>query len=139
MSKYSQVASLLQDYIQKEDRCCLLSLKPEYAEKILSGRKRYEYRRRCFQADVTKIFLYATKPKGEIIGYFYPGRILLDKPEIIWEKTNKYSGLDEDDFWAYCRDIRNLYAISVSGAVRFSKPVNPYQIDFRPPQSYYYI
>jgi predicted transcriptional regulator len=49
----------------------LLSLKPKYAEAILDGRKKYEFRRTIFKRkDISKIFIYSNNGVGQITGYF---------------------------------------------------------------------
>ena len=45
----------------------LLSIKPEFAEKILNGAKRYEFRKQAFAQPVEAVVLYATKPVGKIV------------------------------------------------------------------------
>ena len=45
----------------------LLSIKPEYAEKILSGEKRYEFRRKLCKREIDKIYIYATRPVQKVI------------------------------------------------------------------------
>ena len=41
----------------------LLSLRPEFAERIFDGTKKYEYRKRVFvREDVDKVVVYATDP-----------------------------------------------------------------------------
>ena len=39
----------------------LLSIKPEYVEKILSGEKRYEFRRKLCKDEIDKIYVYPDK------------------------------------------------------------------------------
>ena len=46
----------------------LLSIKPEYVEKIISGEKEYEYRKRIFKQKIKSVIIYCTMPVGEIIG-----------------------------------------------------------------------
>ena len=43
----------------------LLSIKPEYAKKIIDGTKKYEFRKRLAKHPVTKIIIYSTFP-GQI-------------------------------------------------------------------------
>lgn len=52
----------------------LLSIKPEYAEKILNGTKLFEFRK-FFPRDesVRKIIIYATSPVCMVIGEFEIG------------------------------------------------------------------
>jgi predicted transcriptional regulator len=49
----------------------LLSIKPEYAELIKSGLKKYEFRRKIFKkAGHSKVFIYSTSPVKKITGVF---------------------------------------------------------------------
>lgn len=74
----------------------LLSIKPEYAQRIFKGEKKYEYRKRLFKRnDINSIVVYVTKPVGKVIGEFEIAEILEDNPMIIWEKTKKYSGISK--------------------------------------------
>ena len=41
----------------------LLSIKPEYANKIFDGQKRYEYRKRIPKKEVSKIIVYSSAPE----------------------------------------------------------------------------
>lgn len=54
----------------------LLSINPQYADKIFSGEKIYEYRRNIFKnTDVKIVLVYATSPIKKIIGEFYIEKI----------------------------------------------------------------
>ena len=46
----------------------LLSIKPEFAEAIFNGEKKFEYRKVIFKEKVKYIQVYVTKPIGKIIG-----------------------------------------------------------------------
>ena len=68
----------------------LLSIKPEYAEKILSGEKRYEFRRALFKnPEIKKVVIYATSPIKKVIGEFDIECILTLELEDLWRKTKK--------------------------------------------------
>ena len=65
----------------------LLSIKPEYAESILSGKKKYEFRKNIFRnKNVDTIVIYATMPVGKVIGEFKVGDILALSPSELWDK-----------------------------------------------------
>lgn len=40
----------------------LLSIKPEYVDKIFSGKKGYEHRKAIFKQDIKTIVVYSTQP-----------------------------------------------------------------------------
>ena len=49
----------------------LLSIKPEFADKIFNGTKKYEYRRSIFKKkEVKTVVVYASSPIQKIIGEF---------------------------------------------------------------------
>lgn len=52
----------------------LLSIQPEYAEKILNGTKRFEYRKAVTRNEsVRTVVIYATMPVGKVVGEFEVG------------------------------------------------------------------
>ena len=46
----------------------LLSIKPEFADKIMSGKKKFEYRTHVPSRPINTIVIYSTFPVGKIIG-----------------------------------------------------------------------
>jgi predicted transcriptional regulator len=55
----------------------LLSIKPEFADKIFAGLKRFEFRRVLFKApNVSRIVVYASNPVQKVIGEFEVDEIL---------------------------------------------------------------
>ena len=92
----------------------LLSIKPEFADKIFSGEKKYEYRKSIFKhPDVKKIIVYSSSPKQRIIGEFYIEEILQGDIEMIWDKTCLYSGISKEYFKSYFANKNKGYAIKV--------------------------
>ncbi|WP_369009144.1 ASCH domain-containing protein, partial [Escherichia coli] len=46
----------------------LLSIKPEFAEKILNGTKRFEFRKGIFKnPQISTVVIYATMPLGKVV------------------------------------------------------------------------
>lgn len=120
----------------------LLSLKPVYADAILSGKKRYEFRRVIFKNPrVKKAYIYVTSPVGKIVGSFVIGKILVDTPQRIWQKCRKYAGISAEAFFEYYRNCKRAFAIKIQSVHNFLKPMDPYSnmSNFRPPQSFQYI
>lgn len=120
----------------------LLSIKPEYAEAIFCGRKRYEFRRTIFKnKDVATIYLYSNSSVKRIVGYFSVGRIIKDVPSELWARYKAYAGISEEGFFQYFDGCGSGYAIEVLDPHIYQPPVNPYLLfqDFKPPQSFCYL
>ena len=120
----------------------LLSIKPEYANRILEGTKRFEFRRRVHRDPrVTSVVIYATKPVGKVLGEFSIETVHSEHPDRLWERTKEFSGITRDFFTSYFADLEVGHAIEVKQVKRYSRP-KPLS-DFLPggvaPQSYAYV
>lgn len=122
----------------------LLSIKPEYAEKILTGEKRYEFRKTPFsQADTgDRVVLYASSPDQQLVGQFTIGQVIEGSPRELWSRFQDYSGIkDSQRFFDYFDGNEIGYAVTVSEPRRYEAPIDPYkQLDeFHPPVSFKYV
>jgi len=117
----------------------LLSIKPEFVEKIINGEKKFEYRRKIFQKDVESVIIYATSPWKKIIGEFFIEEILAEDPEILWNKTFLFSGVEKDFFMNYFKDASIGYAIKIGSLILYERPLSIRKFVKYPPQSYAYI
>jgi len=118
----------------------LLSIKPEFAERIFSGEKRFEYRKSAFKQDVTTVVVYVTQPVGKIVGEFNIGRILHGALSELWEETKGQAGISSDFFWRYFSGHDTGYAIEVKKPKRYRAAINPNEKgSFVAPQSFRYI
>ncbi len=119
----------------------LLSMKPKYVEKVLSGEKKYEFRKRIWKKDVDRVFIYSTSPVKRIVASFKPGEIVEGPPDDLWDRFKEGSGVSEREFKEYFRNSNSGYAIQVTDLDRCS--IDDGLIDqskgFVVPQSYYYI
>ena len=101
----------------------LLSIKPEYAEQILLGKKRYEFRKSIFKnRDVKTVVIYATMPVGKVVGEFDFDEVLSDTPQAIWEETSKFSGITKKFFNSYFDGRLTAHAIKVREVRRYESP-----------------
>jgi predicted transcriptional regulator len=46
----------------------ILSIKPKFVEEIISGRKRFEFRRRIFKKKISTILVYSSSPIQKFVG-----------------------------------------------------------------------
>ncbi len=119
----------------------LLSIKPEYAEKIFDGTKKYEFRRSVFKNHSIKtIVVYASSPVKRVIGEFDIEKIIVDDLHKLWNKTKEFSGISEDFFFEYFNNKEKGYAIKIKQTRRYQKSLS-LKDDFNatPPQSFMYL
>lgn len=120
----------------------LLSVKPKYANEIISCRKKYEFRKSIFKREnINKMYIYSSSPVKKIIGIVDIDGILSDSPQKLWEQCHEDAGISEREFFNYFKNSDTGYAIKISNAQEFPTPIDPYHFneDFRPPQSFYYL
>ncbi|HEY5563719.1 MAG TPA: ASCH domain-containing protein [Clostridiaceae bacterium] len=121
----------------------LLSIKPEYAQKIFNGEKKYEYRRRLFKRkDINAVVVYVTKPIGKVIGEFQIDNVLEGNPNIIWEQTKLYAGIDENAYVDYFSERKIGFAIGIKNIKVYKKPLELVELNPKikyPPQSFMYL
>lgn len=100
----------------------LLSIKPKFAERILTREKRYEFRKTTFRepSQVETVLMYSSAPVQEIVGTFTIDRVIEDRPEILWAEYGSESGIeDQATFFDYFSDADLGYALKVSQVNRF--------------------
>ena len=120
----------------------LLSVKPKYANEIISGRKKYEFRKSIFKREnIEKMYIYSSSPVQKIIAIVDIDGILSDSPKELWGQCHEDAGISEGEFFDYFKNSDIGYAIKISNVQEFSTPIDPYFVDedFRPPQSFYYL
>ena len=69
----------------------LISIKPKYVDLILSGSKKYEYRKIQAQKNIDKLIIYATYPIKKVVAEVEVLEVFKDTPKNIWKKTNKFA------------------------------------------------
>jgi len=120
----------------------ILSIKPKYARLILSGAKRYEFRKSIFNnKHVVEAYIYATSPVKKIVGLFRIGGIIRDSPEGLWDRLGLLSGMNEAEFFDYFQDAKNGFAIEIKHVEIFDIQCDPKELipGFNPPQSFCYL
>lgn len=119
----------------------LLSIKPQFANKIFDGSKKFEFRRSIFKNKTVKtVIVYASSPVQKVIGEFEIELILVSDLATLWKQTSKQSGITEEYFYQYFGDKEKGYAIKIKKTRKYRKPKNIRE-DFNasPPQSFLYV
>jgi predicted transcriptional regulator len=119
----------------------LMSIKPRFAEAILSGRKHCEFRRSPFSKPVSHIIIYATAPIQKVVGVVVVDGVEHDELRIIKDKYVTLGDINEREFDQYFNGKTNGTAILLGTRIRFTSPVdiNALWTDVHPPQSYCYL
>lgn len=120
----------------------LLSIKPEFADKIFEGTKRFEFRKSIFRrANVHTVVVYVTSPVSQIVGEFEIEGIVSDEPTRLWSKTKEFAGISKEFFLAYFEGRATAFALEIGCVTKYSKPIIPHQTikNFTAPQSYMYV
>lgn len=124
---------------QKQTRA-LLSIRPRFADAILRGEKRYEFRRSVFSRQVDVVLVYVTAPVRLVVAEFDILSVITEPLEALWDRTHKYAGISETAFYNYFEGLDQGHAISI-GEVRTYDP--PFclveRLGLKPPQSFLYL
>lgn len=120
----------------------LMSIKPQFIEKIRRGEKKFEFRRVLPRhQEVDTIIVYASKPVGKVVGEMIIGDFLTYPTDELWEWTKEKSGLTREEFFSYFRGKKNAHAIEIKSYQDYEQPI-PLDVLLPgkvPPQSYCYI
>ena len=120
----------------------LLSVKPEHAERIFDGSKKYEFRKAIFKkTGVKTVVVYATLPVGKVIGEFTVGEIIENRPSEVWGKTKLHSGISRKFFDSYFSGRDIAFAIGVSNPKLYTKSLQLSEVSSSgiAPQSFCYL
>ena len=118
----------------------ILSINPEYVDKIIAGSKKYEFRTRVAKASVKKIIIYCTFPRMKIIAEAEIKGVLALPPKDLWEKTKQYAGISKIGFFKYFKGRKIAYAYELGKVKEYSKPKELIEFGCHSaPQSYVYV
>lgn len=119
----------------------ILSIKPEFAEKIFNGSKKFEFRRRLYKnKQIRTIVVYASSPISKVIGEFEIGDVIHDELNSLWQATSEHSGISRDYYFDYFKGTDKGYAIAVKKAELYEEPVCIKEtFGIKPPQSFAYL
>lgn len=123
-------------------RSVLLSIRPKFAEAILSGSKTFEFRRALFKDPKVRIVVvYASTPVRRVVGEFTIKRVLSMSPAGLWRKTSSGGGIDRSYFDDYFRGADVAHAIEVHMVKRYREPRSLHgdYLVTTPPQSFRYL
>ena len=124
----------------------LLSIQPQYAEKIFKGEKSVELRRtrprHLRSGDL--ILVYIPSPERLLFGVVEVDKVVEDAPRKLWSIVKNKAGISYRDFKDYYKGTSTGFAIFISQPISFDSPIGLEKlrqkwVGFRPPQCYRYL
>lgn len=123
-----------------DSRVAILSLHPEWAQAILEGSKTVEFRRSAPAHDISHVVIYATKPVGQVVGYFTVASVTSGSPTSLWVQFGGRGAITRRSFRTYFKSKSTGYAIEIGEVVRLEHPVDLGEFgNIRPPQNFCYL
>lgn len=122
-------------------RVVLMSIKPQFAERIFGGTKGVELRRLRLNVDAGDVVVvYASAPVSGVVGAFVVGGVVADGVRRMWNERADSLGVTREEYDAYFEGASMAYGIVVGERVSFA-PVSLRELrervpGFSPPQSY---
>ena len=118
----------------------LLSINPDYVEKIFAGSKKYEFRKRLANRTVDKILMYSTAPIMKVVGEVQVVETISASPTALWECTKKFAGISRDKYRKYFKSCKVAYAYQLGQVIRYDPPkeLSEFNVSL-PPQSFIYL
>lgn len=132
------------DELFRPKRDVVLSVRPQYSDKIFEGKKTVELRRRFPVAAPrgTIAYIYSTSPVRAMMGSTEIENVIKLPVREIWKKFGKMAQITKTDFDDYFAGVKEGFALKISNAKPFSRPVNLTELrdrfGFEPPQSFLY-
>ena len=118
-----------------------MSIHPEYADAILAGTKRVEFRKRRLAPDISTVVIYATRPAARIVGTFQVLGHDIAPPADLWERHRSHAGISADGYDAYYAQTAAAVGILIGSVHPLPRPRPLTELPgvARPPQSYSYL
>ena len=125
-----------------EEKAILMSIKPEFVTKILTRTKTFEFKKKVWKnKEICKVYMYASLPIGQVLGYFIVRKVLKGTPEALWQHCQDSAGISKRKFFQYYKGRELGYAIAIKSVYMFETGQKP-QIfpEFKKaPQNFMYI
>jgi len=123
----------------------LISIKPQFVRKILSGEKTVEVRSRAIALSPdTRLWIYSTLPVGRIEAVAIVDSVKTGAPQYIWNRFRAKIGISVSEFEEYVEESDQVSAIALVKARRVERPLTLAYLrivvpGFHPPQFLKYL
>jgi len=121
-----------------------ISVKPEFAEKIIKKEKSIELRKiRPHVRNGDNVIIYASSPAKYVVGYGIIKKIIEKSPGLMWKDHSSLLGIDKERYDEYYKGKDKAIGIEIHGITAI-KPISLERLrlldpNFHPPQIYRYV
>jgi predicted transcriptional regulator/transcriptional regulator with XRE-family HTH domain len=128
----------------RHQRDVVLSIRPEYSSKIMTGQKTVELRRRfpVSASNGTIAYIYSSSPERAMVGVAEISAVKKLPIEEIWRVYANVAFIERSDFYKYFDGLEYGMALEFANARPFDKPISLNDLrerfGFQPPQSFLY-
>lgn len=118
----------------------IISIKPEYVNKIINGSKKFEFRTKAAKRDIKKIIIYETIPVKKVVAEAEIVEVLALTPDELWAVAKKEAGVSKEFFDSYFKDKKIAYAYKLGTIKVYDTPKDLIEFGIRKaPQSFVYV
>ncbi len=117
----------------------ILSIKPQFVDKILKWEKKFELRKSIPNKNFDNVIIYASAPISKIVGEFTVKQIIKSDLKSLWNRTKDYSCINKDFFDKYFEWKEIWYAIEIKEIKQYKQPLPITKYMKHPPQNFAYI
>jgi predicted transcriptional regulator/DNA-binding XRE family transcriptional regulator len=136
--------SIFGDDLFRPHRDVVLSIRPEYSQKIIEGRKTVELRRR-FPLSAprgTLAYIYSTSPQRAMVGRAEISDVIKAPISQLWRRFSDSAFIHKADFEEYFKGLDHGFALMFSNARPLPRQLELSELrerfGFEPPQSFLY-
>lgn len=119
----------------------LISIHPEFVDKILSGEKRFEFRRKVPTTELRRMVIYATSPVMKVVAVAEVKSVVSESPDRLWRSTRQSAGITKEYFQQYFdgRDIGHAIELGHIRKLKAPKSLSAISTSVVAPQSYRFV
>lgn len=123
----------------------MISVRPRFADALLTGSKCVELRRRKPGIEPgTRVWFYSTLPVGKVVGVGLLKEVVLAPPEALWHRFSHCAGLEQNAFDGYFGKLSRGVALMFSEVAPLIEPLDLEAMrllkpNFQPPQFYQWV
>jgi predicted transcriptional regulator len=123
----------------------LISVKPEFAEKIVNGTKTIELRKCAPNVNIGDlVIIYSTLPEKAVVGTCLIKKIIKKSPNKLWQTHSHLMGIDRKRYFEYFNGCKLAVGIVLTSSDRLNKKLSLDSLRknlprFSPPQTFRYL